>query len=203
MFRLRWRLFRLLGIPVFVDASWLIILALLTLTLAGVFTGLLKAHFPEASLAPYHPWVMGLLTALAFFACILLHELGHAVVARVQGLPIRGITLFLFGGVAEMEGEPLSARAEFLMALAGPLVSAVLAFALGLLAWLGYQAGWPPPVVLVLGRSACGSGWRTSSTATTARPSRWCPTDTWRGASTPGRWRWCPARSGSGTRSAR
>ena len=66
---------------------------------------------------------MGVVTALAFFACIVLHELGHAVVARSGGMPIRGITLFLFGGVAELEGEPLSAGTEFRMAIAGPVVS--------------------------------------------------------------------------------
>jgi Zn-dependent protease/CBS domain-containing protein len=121
MFGTRWRLFRLLGIPISLDASWLIILALLTWTLIDLF----REAVPDLPFATY--WVMGLGAALAFFTCIVLHELGHALVARAVGIPIRGITLFLFGGVAEMEDEPPSASSEFLMAVAGPAVSAVLA----------------------------------------------------------------------------
>ena len=99
-------------------------------------------------------WLMAFLAALAFFGCILLHELGHAVVARSRKMRIRGITLFLFGGVAEIEDEPPSAPAELLMAIAGPLVNVALAAILGSLAWLGYHQGWPPPLVIVLGHLA-------------------------------------------------
>jgi Zn-dependent protease len=130
MFSTRWRLFRLLGIPISVDASWLIILALLTWTLIDFFRG----EVTDLPVATY--WTMGLGAALAFFTCIVLHELGHALVARAVGIPIRGITLFLFGGVAEMEDEPLSATSEFLMAVAGPAVSAVLAAIFWLLSGL-------------------------------------------------------------------
>src|SRR5207249_6432345 len=91
------------------------------------------------------------LTALAFFTCIVLHELGHAIVARSQGMPIRGITLFLFGGVAELGDEPVSAETEFLMAIAGPAVSVVLAIVFAVLAVIGFNGGWPHPVVIVLG----------------------------------------------------
>ncbi len=159
MFSTRLRLFRLLGVPVSLDASWLIVLALLTLTFAGGFPALLAEYYPEATpaLTPYQYWAMGLSAALVFFACIVLHELGHAAVARARGMRIRGITLFLFGGVAEIEDEPPSAMAEFLMAVAGPAVSAVLAGALGLSARLGYRAGWPPPVVVVLGDLAAAN----------------------------------------------
>ena len=153
MFGNRLRLFRLLGIPISVDASWLIILALLTLTLAGAFPGILHEYFPNSEEEFSHStyWLMGLVTALAFFACILLHELGHAVVARSRGIPIRGITLFLFGGVAEISGEPASAGTEFLMAIAGPAVSVLLAAVFWLMAMLGYQGDWPHPLVIVLG----------------------------------------------------
>jgi Zn-dependent protease/CBS domain-containing protein len=94
---------------------------------------------------------MGLIAALAFFVCILLHELGHAVIGRSQGMPIRGVTLFLFGGVAEMGDEPTSAGNEFFMAIAGPVVSVILAVGLGLLSWLSYSEGWPHPLVIILG----------------------------------------------------
>jgi Zn-dependent protease len=94
---------------------------------------------------------MGLAAALGLFASIVVHELCHSLVARRYGLPMKGITLFLFGGVAEMEEEPPSARAEFMMAVAGPLASLVVAGAFllaataalpdtvkGVLRWIGY-----------------------------------------------------------------
>jgi Zn-dependent protease/CBS domain-containing protein len=152
MFGHRWRLFRMLGIPICVDDSWLIILALLTLSLARGFPGLLHQFFPHAAnLSPLEYGLMGLVTALGFFGCILLHELGHAVVARGRGMPIRGITLFLFGGVAEIGDEPPSPKCELLVAVAGPAVSLVLSLGFGLLALVGYQAGWPHPFVIVVG----------------------------------------------------
>jgi Zn-dependent protease/CBS domain-containing protein len=152
MFGTRWRLFRLLGIPISMDASWLIILALLTLSLASGFPAILHAYFPGAAYLPlYDYWIMGLITALAFFGCIVLHELGHAIVARARGMSIRGITLFLFGGVAEIGDEPPSAATEFLMAIAGPAVSVVLAIVCWIVAVVGYQGGWPHPVVIILG----------------------------------------------------
>jgi Zn-dependent protease len=153
MFGKRWQLFRLYGIPISVDASWLIILALVTLNMASVFPRFMEQFFGERAppLAPAAYWVMGLVAALAFFACILLHELGHATVARARGMDIRGITLFLFGGVAEIGDEPSSAWTEFLMAIAGPVVSLVLGVGFGVLAEVGYAGGWPPALVLVLG----------------------------------------------------
>jgi Zn-dependent protease/CBS domain-containing protein len=149
----RWRLFRLMGVPVSVDPSWLIVLALLTLSLAGLFPDLVETYYPGA--ATIYPvwvyWLVALGAALAFFGCILLHELGHAVVARADRMPIRGITLFLFGGVAEIGDEPPSAAAELRMAVAGPAVSVLLAILLGLLAWFGYRAAWPPLAVIGVG----------------------------------------------------
>jgi Zn-dependent protease/CBS domain-containing protein len=141
MFTTRWRLFRLLGFPINVDASWLIILALLTWSLQQEFA---RSRYLPLTLENrlLTTWLLGLGTALAFFACIVLHELGHAVVARASGIPLHGITLFLFGGVAEMRGEPASARDEFWMAVAGPLVSAFLAIGFGLLSRVGGEAVW-------------------------------------------------------------
>ena len=144
MFGKRWRLFRLLGIPISLDASWLIILALISWSLVNVF----RAEIPGRPASEY--WIMGVVTALAFFACIVLHELGHAVVARSGGMTIRGITLFMFGGVAELEGEPLSAGTEFRMAIAGPVVSAVLALLFWGLSRVGLAQGWAVQSVGVL-----------------------------------------------------
>jgi Zn-dependent protease/CBS domain-containing protein len=144
MFGSRWRLFRLFGIPFYLDISWLIILALLTWTMAGFF----REELPGLEWVSYG--IMGLVAALAFFVCILLHEMGHALVARSLGMPVRGITLFLFGGVAELGGEPPSAGAEFLMAIAGPVVSLVLALGFWLAAGLVAQADGGAPAVLVL-----------------------------------------------------
>jgi Zn-dependent protease/CBS domain-containing protein len=133
-------LFRVLGIPIYLDVSWLVILALSTWTLAKMFAN----EIPEQSPEIY--WLIGGGVSLAFFACIVLHELGHAVVARRTGIPVRGITLFLFGGVAEMEREPPSAGREFLMAIGGPVVSLILAGVCLALARVGSNAGWPKPL---------------------------------------------------------
>lgn len=141
----RWQLFRLLGIPINVDASWLLIFGLLIWTLTGLF----REAVPDQTEPVY--WGMGLASAASIFACIVLHELGHAVVARAQGIRIRGITLFLFGGVAEMEDEPPSAQSEFLMAVAGPVVSAVLAAVLWALSWVPDSAAVAYPLTFVAG----------------------------------------------------
>ncbi len=145
MFGSRWRLFRLFGIPISVDASWLIILALVTWSLA---TGIFRQELPE--LPASNRWLLGLLTAVAFFVCIVLHEMGHALVARSVGMRIRGITLFLFGGVAELGDEPTSARNEFLMAIAGPVVSAILVGVFWYLAASGTAADWSAAAVIPL-----------------------------------------------------
>jgi Zn-dependent protease/CBS domain-containing protein len=143
-FGARWRLFRLFGIPVYLDVSWLIILVLLSWTLARYF-------FEELpGLQPGSYGAMGVIAAITFFICIVLHEAGHALVARSSEMPVRGITLFLFGGVAELGGEPRSARSEFAMAIAGPVVSLVLAGILAALAYFGRAAGWAAAVVAVL-----------------------------------------------------
>lgn len=148
MFNNRWRLFRLQGIPIYVDLSWLIILALVTWTLSLRF----RAAVPGTTIST--SWLLGLVTAVAFFVCIVLHELGHALTAQRIGIPMQGITLFLFGGVSEMGSQPPSAGKEFLMAIAGPIVSALLGFAFLGLALVGEQSQWGPSFVFLLGQLA-------------------------------------------------
>jgi Zn-dependent protease len=113
---------RVMGIPVFLHFSWLIIFGLIVWTLS---TGYFPAQSPDLPASSY--WAKGLVASVLFFVSILLHELGHAVVALRHGLRTRSITLFIFGGVAELEKDPKDGRAEFWMAAAGPLVSLTLA----------------------------------------------------------------------------
>jgi len=113
---------RIFGIPIGLDYSWFVIFALLTWMLAGSYY---PAEFQDWP--PWLYWFMGALTAIMLFVSVLLHELGHSIVALWYKIPVRSITLFLFGGVAQIGGEPPSAVAEFLIAIAGPLVSLVLA----------------------------------------------------------------------------
>jgi Zn-dependent protease/predicted transcriptional regulator len=122
MFGKRITLFKLLGFEVHIDMSWLIIALLITWSLAK---GLFPSNYQDLPPATYL-W-MGLCGAAGMFFSIVFHELCHSLVARRFGLPIKGITLFIFGGVAEMSDEPSSAKAEFLMAIAGPLSSILLA----------------------------------------------------------------------------
>ena len=127
MLEKQWPLFKLFGIRVQVDASWLVLAVLVTWSLAQ---GLFPQFYPGLKASTY--WSMGFVSMIGLVASIVLHETSHAVVARRHGLPISHITLFLFGGVAELTEEPKTARAEFLMAIAGPLASGALA--LGFLA---------------------------------------------------------------------
>jgi Zn-dependent protease/predicted transcriptional regulator len=138
-------LFTIYGFKVKVDISWLAIAVLLTWTLA---MGYFPLEIKGLSTITY--WVMGAVGALGLFVCIVLHEFGHSIVARQHGIPMRGITLFIFGGVAEMEEEPPTARSEFLMAIAGPVVSIVLAGFFYLSYLFANQVGWPIPLAGVL-----------------------------------------------------
>jgi Zn-dependent protease/CBS domain-containing protein len=136
-------LFSLRGIPIRLDASWFVIALLITWSLA-------VAVFPTLQPGLGRPayWAMGVMGTLGLFGSIVLHEFCHAVVARRHDIPMNGITLFVFGGVAEMGGEPPTARAELRMAAAGPAASigiGILALALAEL-----SRGWWPPAVTVL-----------------------------------------------------
>jgi len=122
MFTKRFRIFHLFGFPIYLDLSWFLILFVLIWSLAA---GYFPIMHPGLGAGAY--WLMAAVGALALFGSVVLHELGHAVVARRHGIAIKGITLFIFGGVAEMAKEPPSARAEFMVAIAGPIVSVALA----------------------------------------------------------------------------
>jgi Zn-dependent protease/predicted transcriptional regulator len=145
MFGARLTLFTLLGFEIRVDASWLILAVLLTWSLAQ---GFFPVYYP--GLAPEAYWSMGVVGALGLFASIVLHELAHSVVARRYGMPMRGITLFIFGGVAEMEDEPPTAKSEGLMAIAGPIASYALGLAFYLLYLASAGAGLPEALTGVL-----------------------------------------------------
>lgn len=125
------RLGRPFGIPLEVDASWFFIFVLVAYTLT-------MSYFPTA--APNQATalyvVLGVATALAFFGSLVLHELAHSLVARAGGLRISKVTLFLFGGVSQMQDEPRGPGQEFLLAIAGPGTSVLLG---GL--FLGVRAG--------------------------------------------------------------
>ncbi len=138
MFERRVTLFKLLDFQVRLDPSWIILAVLITWTLAN---GVFPAHYGNLSRASY--WWMGAAGALGLFASIVFHELCHSLVARRYGLAMRGITLFIFGGVAEMDEEPKSPRAEFLMAAAGPLSSFLLALGFYYASTVGAIAGLP------------------------------------------------------------
>lgn len=124
----RVRIATIAGIPVLVHASWLLVYALITWSLA---VGYFPQAVPALPAAAY--WINGLLAALLLFVSVLLHELSHSVVARAHGMRVRGITLHVFGGVSELEDEPSSPGSEFLMAVVGPLTSFVIAGLAGVL----------------------------------------------------------------------
>jgi Zn-dependent protease/CBS domain-containing protein len=112
---------KVFGVPVVLDLSWFLIFALLTWSLAS-------SYYPARFDWPVELfWVMGAITAASLFGSVLLHELGHALVARAFRIPVRRIRLMIFGGVAELGDESPNAGAEFSVAAAGPLVSLLLA----------------------------------------------------------------------------
>jgi Zn-dependent protease/CBS domain-containing protein len=125
------RVGRLAGIPVGVQPLWLLIVVLITWSLGAVY-------YPDrvSGIDPVPAYALGLLSALLLFASILLHELGHSIVARRNGVEIEEIDLWLLGGVARMKGYPKTAGAELRFALAGPAVTLAIALGFGLIALL-------------------------------------------------------------------
>ena len=133
--RSSFRLFRIAGIDIGIHFSWILIFVLIATTLA---LGFFKTALPNVSTATQ--WAAGVLAALALFASVLVHELAHSLVAKARGIPVRSITLFIFGGVSNLEQEPEKPGVEFVMAVVGPLTSLVLGFVFWL-AYRGMQSG--------------------------------------------------------------
>ncbi|MGK7937669.1 MAG: site-2 protease family protein [Xenococcaceae cyanobacterium] len=114
------RIGSLFGIPFYINPSWFFVLGLVTLTY-GADLGQL---FPQ--LGVILPWLLGFLAAILLFSSVLAHELGHSFVAIAQGIPVKSITLFIFGGLATLEKESETPLQAFLVAIAGPVVSLLL-----------------------------------------------------------------------------
>jgi Zn-dependent protease len=115
------RIGRILGIPIYLDFSWILIFGLVTLSLGSQF----KQEFPQWSTT--EQWGAGILTSVLFFASVVFHELAHSAVAQHYKIKVLSITLFLFGGLARIGREPSKAIQEFNIAIAGPLASGLLA----------------------------------------------------------------------------
>lgn len=124
------KLGRIWGIPIGLHSSWFLIFGLLVWSLA---TGYFPREFPQLSSLTHT--VLGLVTSFLFFGSVLGHELGHAYIALKSKIPVKGITLFIFGGVAQIEREPHSPGVELAVAIAGPVVSGLLAAMFGAI-WL-------------------------------------------------------------------
>jgi Zn-dependent protease/CBS domain-containing protein len=138
MFTRRLTIFNLFGFPVRVDLTWIVIAVLVVWSLSA---GLFPRLYPDLSRGTY--FLMGVLGALGLFISIILHEFAHSRVAHSRGMPMKGITLFIFGGVAEMTDEPEDPETEFRMAVAGPLASIAIAACCFGIERLGLYLDWP------------------------------------------------------------
>jgi len=145
------RIGRIAGIDILVHWSWFGIFGLLTYFLA---TGFFEEVDEDWS--PTQAWIVAAIATLLFFTSILLHELSHSLVAKRLGLPVKNITLFIFGGVSALEKEPETAKQEFQVAIVGPLTSFVLGLMFGAFAVAGYATGneTSPPFAIAVYLSA-------------------------------------------------
>lgn len=134
-------LLKVRGVAIGAHWSWLFVSALVVWSLASA---VFPATYPGLDGSTH--LVMAIVAAAVLFGSVVLHELGHAFRALDEGMPIKGITLWLFGGVAHLSGSPPSPGAEFRVAACGPVVSLVLAGAFGAAAWAGDRVGWPQAV---------------------------------------------------------
>lgn len=116
------RIGKIFGIDIVVNLSWIFVFAFVAWALVD------QGPFRLVNVSPFQRVTLGVMTALLFFASVLVHELAHSLVARKRGIPIARITLFIFGGVSSLEGEPNTAPVEAWIAFVGPLTSLVLGF---------------------------------------------------------------------------
>jgi Zn-dependent protease/CBS domain-containing protein len=140
-----WQIGRLFGIPLRVHLSWLLVFGLISWSLAA---GYFPAQLPDLPVWSY--WLKAIVTAAMFFVSIILHELGHSLVARHHGIGIASITLFVFGGVSQMKEEPRQARQELQIAIIGPVISLGLAALFGVLGALAARGGQAAGLAVVL-----------------------------------------------------
>ena len=136
-----WQIGRIFGIPLRIHISWFLVFALVTWSLARHYFPAVLTQQPS-----WEYWSLGVVAALLLFASVLVHELGHCLVAMRYRIPIAQITLFIFGGMAQIRREAPTPKAEFLIAIAGPIVSALIALGFWGIAEL---PGAPPALVAV------------------------------------------------------
>jgi Zn-dependent protease len=130
------KLTKIFGIELWIDYSWLIVFFLVMWSLAS---GYFPHEYPGLGKTTY--WIMGAFSAILLFVCVLLHELSHSYVAQKSGIAVPKITLFIFGGVAQISEEPRSAKTEFDIAIAGPICSIMLAVIFWILAKSDFASG--------------------------------------------------------------
>ena len=130
------KLGRIFGVEIGLHYSWFLIALLITLSLAEQF----RVNNPDWGVNLR--WALAVFTAVLFFAAIIAHELSHALVAKARGLPVRSITLFALGGVAQIEKEPADAKTEFWMGIIGPITSLVIG---AICLAITLALGWTPP----------------------------------------------------------
>jgi Zn-dependent protease/CBS domain-containing protein len=145
MLRTNIKIFTAFGIPIEINISWFIVFALVSWSLASFY---FPREYPDFSLSAH--WVMGLVAAVLLFASVLLHELSHSYVAMAHGVPIKRITLFLFGGVSQMSKESSEPATEIKIAVAGPAASFVLMIVFAVLYLVASQGEAPRGVAPVL-----------------------------------------------------
>lgn len=135
------RVGNLFGIPFYIHPSWFLVLGLVTFSYGGT----LSAIFPGLGVGV--PWLLGLVVALLLFASVLAHELGHSFVAIHQGIEVKSISLFLFGGLASLEKESKTPGQAFWVAIAGPAVSLVI---FALFTAIGMSPGISGPLAAIV-----------------------------------------------------